>query len=67
MNHRDGDSSLTYRKPFGKNPRVGLTKTRIEHKMGKGCLYIRKMSDVDQRVLERLIAGSVGEKRQRNG
>ena len=38
-----------------------------KHKMGKGCLYIRKMSDVDQRVLERLIAGSVAEKRHRDG
>ena len=38
-----------------------------KHKTGKGCLYIRKMSDVDQKVLERLIAGSVAEKRHRNG
>ena len=38
-----------------------------KHKTGKGCLYIRKMSDVDQRVLERLIAGSVAERRRRNG
>jgi len=37
-----------------------------KHKMGKGCLYIRSMSDVDQKVLERLIAGSVAERRQRN-
>jgi hypothetical protein len=26
---------------------------------GKGCLYIKKMADVDQAVLESLIAGSV--------
>ena len=38
-----------------------------KHKRGKGCLYIRKMSDVDQKVLERLIARSVAEKRHRNG
>ena len=38
-----------------------------KHNMGKGCLYIRKMSDVDQKVLERLIAGSVAEKRRREG
>jgi hypothetical protein len=38
-----------------------------KHKTGKGCLYIRKMSDVDQRVLERLIAGSIAERRRRNG
>ena len=35
--------------------------------MGKGCLYIRKMSEVDQTVLERLIAGSVAEKRHLDG
>lgn len=34
-----------------------------KHKTGKGCLYIRTMSDVDPKVLERLIAGSVAEKR----
>ena len=37
------------------------------HKMGKGCLYIRTMSEIDQRVLERLIAGSVTERRGRDG
>ena len=36
-----------------------------KHKMGKGCLYIRSMSDVDQKVLERLIAGSIAERRKR--
>ena len=35
-----------------------------KHKMGKGCLYIRRMSDVDEKVLERLIAGSVAERRR---
>jgi hypothetical protein len=29
------------------------------HKMGKGCLYIRKLADVDMAILKRLIAGSV--------
>jgi len=33
-----------------------------KHKTGKGCLYIRRMSDVDPKVLELLIAGSVSEK-----
>lgn len=31
------------------------------HKMGKSCLYIRRLSDVDTGVLEQLIAGSVAE------
>ncbi len=29
------------------------------HKTGKACLYVRRMSDVDPKVLEKLIAGSV--------
>jgi hypothetical protein len=35
------------------------------HKMGKCCLYIRKLADVDIGVLEQLIAGSVAEVRRR--
>ena len=35
-----------------------------KHKMGKGCLYVRKLGDVDSKVLEQLIAGSVAEKKR---
>ena len=38
-----------------------------KHKMGKACLYIRKLSDVDTQVLERLISGSVAEVKRRYG
>ena len=38
-----------------------------KHKMGKGCLYIRKLGDVDVKVLEQLVAGAVGVKRQQRG
>lgn len=31
------------------------------HKMGKACLYIRRLADIDMAVLERLVAGSVAE------
>lgn len=34
-----------------------------KHKMGKGCLYIRKLADVDVKVLEQLVAAAVGVKR----
>ena len=37
-----------------------------KHTTGKGCLYIKKLSDVDPRVLEQLIKGSVVAKRARN-
>jgi hypothetical protein len=30
-----------------------------KHKLGKGCLYIRRLSDVDENVLEELIEKSV--------
>ena len=38
-----------------------------KHKMGKGCLYIRKLSDVDLYVLEQLISGSVAERKRHYG
>ncbi len=35
------------------------------HKMGKSCLYFRRMADIDVEVLEVLIAESVAEVRRR--
>lgn len=35
------------------------------HRMGKACLSIRRLADVDTDVLEQLIAGSVAEVRRR--
>jgi len=34
-----------------------------KHKTGKGCLYIKKLADVDQKVLQTLILKSVAAKR----
>jgi hypothetical protein len=36
-----------------------------KHKMGKACLTIRRLSDVDMKVLEKLVAGSVAEVKRR--
>jgi Domain of unknown function (DU1801) len=36
-----------------------------KHATGKGCLYIKKLADVDQEVLEKLIVGAAAEKRTR--
>jgi hypothetical protein len=36
-----------------------------KHKMGKACLYIKRLADVDLQVLEALVAGSVAEVRRR--
>ena len=38
-----------------------------KHKMGKGCLYIRKLGDVDRKILEQLIVGSVAERKRHYG
>jgi hypothetical protein len=35
------------------------------HTTGKGCLYIKKLAEVDQQVLETLVLKSVGAKRTR--
>ena len=36
-----------------------------KHKMGKSCLYFRRLADLDVKVLEALIAGSVAGVRRR--
>ena len=38
-----------------------------KHKMGKGCLYVRRLDDVDTKVLEQLLAGALAERRRRQG
>jgi len=37
-----------------------------KHKMGKGCLYLRNLSDVDLEVLERLVVVAVAERKRRH-
>lgn len=37
------------------------------HRMGKVCLYFKRLADLDRSVLEQLVAGSVAEVRQRYG
>jgi hypothetical protein len=36
-----------------------------KHTAGKGCLYIKKLADVDQKVLKALVVKSVAAKRAR--
>lgn len=42
-------------------PRLG------KHKMGKSCLYFKRLGDLDTAVLEKLVAGSVAELKRRYG
>ena len=38
-----------------------------KHKMAKACLYVRRLSDVDLGVLEKLVAGTVAERKRIHG
>ncbi len=38
-----------------------------KHSTGKGCLYIKKLADVDPKVLEKLVVKAVASKRARHG
>ncbi len=38
-----------------------------KHKMGKACLYVRRLADVDAGVLQQLVQGSLAELRRRHG
>ena len=38
-----------------------------EHRMGKVCLYFKKLADLDRSVLEKLVAGSIAETKRRYG
>ena len=46
---------------------TALLATLGKHKMGKSCLTIRRLSDVDAQVLEQLVAGAVAEVQRRYG
>ena len=36
-----------------------------KHKMGKGCLYVRRLGDIDPKILEKLVVGSIAERKRR--
>jgi hypothetical protein len=58
---RKGDISL-----YGLNAASGreeLMPKLGKHKAGKGCLYIRRLSDIDLKVLEKLIADAAAGKK----
>jgi hypothetical protein len=44
-----------------------LLSTVGKHKMGKSCLYFKRLADLDKSILERLVAGSVAEVKRRYG
>lgn len=38
-----------------------------KHKFGKACLYFKRLADLDQNVLEKLVLGSLAELKRRHG
>ena len=38
-----------------------------KHTTGKGCLYIKKLADVDKKVLEAMLAKALAAKRAKQG
>ncbi len=38
-----------------------------KHKFGKACLYFKRLDDLDQKVLEKLVRGSLAELKRRYG
>ena len=44
----------------------GLLARLGKHKAGKGCLYIRMLADVDEKILEKLVARAAAEKKRQN-
>ena len=44
----------------------GLLSKLGKYKAGKGCLYIKTLADVDQKILEKLVAGAAAEKKRQN-
>jgi hypothetical protein len=57
-------ATVLYNTPGSSDSKVLLAKLG-KHTTGKGCLYIKKLTDVDQKVLETMIVKSVAAMRAR--
>ncbi|MEZ5468289.1 MAG: DUF1801 domain-containing protein [Lysobacterales bacterium] len=45
----------------------GLLRELGKHKMGKSCLYIKRLADINPDVLEKLVVGSLAQLKSRYG
>ncbi|AOW13030.1 hypothetical protein LPB72_18900 [Hydrogenophaga crassostreae] len=61
-----GREIVIYLAPYW-NGATGLLVALGSHKMGKGCLYFKRLADLDQAVLEQPVVGSVAELHRRYG
>src|SRR6187455_3536870 len=59
-----GRELVVYLKAEGEEQRSLLSKLG-KHKMGKSCLYFKRLADLNKSVLEQLVANSVADIRQR--
>lgn len=62
---RKGDISIYFSPEYP--DRDALLARLGKHKMGKACLYVRRLSDIDLSVLEQMVSASVGEIKRRYG
>ena len=62
---RKGDISIYFSPEYP--DRDALLGRLGKHKMGKACLYVRRLSDIDLGVLEEMVAASVAEVKRRYG
>ena len=61
-----GRELVVYLVPEGREQQSLLSKLG-KHKMGKSCLYFKRLADLDKSVLEKLVVGSVEKLRRRYG
>ena len=61
-----GRELVVYLLAEGEKQRSLLSKVG-KHKMGKACLYFKRLADLDKSVLRRLVVGSISEARRRYG
>lgn len=59
-----GRELVVYLRAEGKKQRSLLSRLG-KHRMGKVCLYFRKLAELDKSVLEKLVANSVADVRRR--
>ena len=62
---RKGDISVYLVADFPR--RAGLLSKLGKYKMAKACLHVHRLSDVDLKVLEQLVVGSVAQRKRNHG
>lgn len=61
-----GRDLVVYLLAEGKEQQALLAKIG-KHKMGKSCLYFKRLADIDMKILEQLVVGSLAQLKSRHG